>query len=103
MSNVEVKRFLRKRKEYLTEKEEECDANKEKSSASTRFPLQVIKHRVLGVLNFKGQVIKIRVLKSKPNMAGSILNPKTDRAKLKEVLPKFYEAECYEGLSGVNR
>jgi len=35
MSKVEVKRFLRKRKEYLTEKAQECDANKEKSSAST--------------------------------------------------------------------
>ena len=27
-------------------------------------------------------------------MAGSISNPKTDRAKLNEVLPKFYKA-CY--------
>ena len=65
-----------------------------KNPVHQQFPLQVIKHRVLGVLNFKGQVIKIRVLGSKPNMAGSIPNPKTDRAKLKEVLPQFYEA-CY--------
>ena len=35
MSKVEVKRLLRKRKEYLTEKAQECDANREKSSPST--------------------------------------------------------------------
>ena len=60
-----------------------------------QFPLQGIKHLVLGVLNFKGQVIKTHVLGSKPNVAGSIPNPKTDRAKfMNEVLPKFYKA-CY--------
>ena len=35
MSKVEVKRFLRNRKEYLTEKAQKYNANKEKSSAST--------------------------------------------------------------------
>ena len=94
MSKVEVKRFLRKRKEYLTEKAQECDANREKSSAST---VPSTSHQTLsfGVLNFKGQVIKTHVLGSKPNIAGSITNLKMDRAKfMNEVLPKFYEA-CF--------
>lgn len=66
-----------------------------KNPVHQQLPLQVIKHWVLGVLNFKGQVIKTRVLGSKPNMAGYQIQKRTDRAKLmNEVLPKFYKA-CY--------
>ena len=40
-----------------------------KNPTQQQFPLQVVKHCVLGVLNFKGQALKTHVLGSKPNMA----------------------------------
>ena len=63
-----------------------------KNPTQQQFPLQVVKHCVLGVLNFKGQALKTHVLGAQAKY-GWIPYPKTDRAKfMNEVLPKFYEA-----------
>ena len=91
MSKVEVKRFLRKRKEYLTEKAQECDANKEKSSAST---VTSTSHQTL---TFEGIEFERPSNKNtrpwEQTKYGWIPNPKRDRAKfMTEVLTKFYEA-----------
>ena len=86
MSKVEVTHFLIKRKESLTEKAQECDANKE-NPVHQQFLLQVIKHWVLGVLNFKGQVIKTSVLGSKPNMAGYQTQKRTEQSSWMKCCP----------------
>ena len=39
-----------------------------KNPTQQQFPLQVVKHCVLGVLNFKGQALKTHVLGSKPKI-----------------------------------
>ena len=72
-----MKRFLRKRKEYLTEKEQECDANKEKSSAST---VPSTSHQTLsfGGIEFQRPSNK-NARPWEQTKYGWIPNPKTDR------------------------
>ena len=96
MSKVELKRFLRKRKEHLTEKAQECDANKEKSSAST-FPST--SHQTLSFWGIEFQRPSNKNTRPwEKTKHGWIPNPRTDRAKLmNEVLPKLYEA-CYTSV-----
>ena len=78
---VEVKRFFRKRKEYLAAKPQESDASKEKSNTTTvPSTMQVVKHCVVVVLNFKGQALKTHVLGSKPNMAKYHTQKRTEQS-----------------------
>ena len=51
-----------------------------KNPTQQQFPLQVVKHCVLGVLNFKGQALKTLVLGSKPNMAGYHTQKRTEQS-----------------------
>ena len=51
-----------------------------KNPTQQHFPLQVVKHCVLGVLNFKGQALKTHVLGSKPNMAKYHTQKRTEQS-----------------------
>ena len=93
MSKVEVKCFFKKEKGIVNKKAQECDANKEKSSASTAPSTS---HQTLsfGGIEFQRPSNK-NARPWEQTKYGWIPNPKTDRAKLmNEVLPKFYKA-CY--------
>ena len=88
---VEVKRFFRKRKEYLAARPQESDASKEKSNATT-VPSTSRQTLRFGSIEFQRPSIK-NTRPWEQAKYGWIPYPKTDRANfMNEVLPKFYEA-----------